>query len=326
MELKLENGQHVFVELTNQKHGGEGWDFGECLWSPVYSFANGSESKKKNWKIMEDVKPGDLIIHSLKTSQGHKFTGVSIARNSYKIIKEEPVLPGKWKGHSVYYRIQLQNYSPFIQQIPIKDFLNDYANELKDTKISKSFFTINLGCAQKYLASVDEVIYKILTKFFDQRGITFFNNIEISEDEDIIFNEDGSKNGNENPEKVRLTICRTIRDTKMIKKLKIKYSNRCQICGKKIILPNGKEYSEGHHLKKLGGSHKGPDTEDNVIILCPFHHAEFDYGAIGIDPKSKRIIHIDPKDLFNNRALAYERKNLSTEYLKYHFKKIYNNV
>lgn len=323
MKFELNKGQQVFVELTNSEHGGEGWDFGECLWSPVYCFVKGIESTNKSWKIMETVNPGDLIIHSLKTSLGQQFTGVSIVRTSQIVTNTEPVLAGCFRGHKSYYKFQLQNYSGFKKQLPIKDFLVNKESELRKLKHYNSFFDRNLECAQKYLSLVPVEIFDQLLDFFKSNSVTLFDNIDISEDNDIPV-EGINKGGSANPAKITMEVTRTVRDTKMVKEMKKKYSNRCQICGKKITLPNGKEYSEGHHLKKLGGVHKGPDTSDNIIVLCPYHHTEFDYGAIAIEPDDKLIKHIDASNEFNNKELKYSRGDLSKEYLKYHYEMIFN--
>ena len=47
-------------------------------------------------------------------------------------------------------------------------------------------------------------------------------------------------------------------------------------------------YSEVHHLKPLG--EHGFDNEDNMLVLCPNHHALFDYLSIGIDPSDQITI------------------------------------
>jgi len=38
---ELEEGQNVFIEITNPIHGGERWEFGICLWSPRYDSGGG---------------------------------------------------------------------------------------------------------------------------------------------------------------------------------------------------------------------------------------------------------------------------------------------
>lgn len=62
----------------------------------------------------------------------------------------------------------------------------------------------------------------------------------------------------------------------------------CQICGHAIGLHNGGHYAEGHHMKPLGGVHRGPDLMANILCLCPNHHTELDYGVRRIDLKALR--------------------------------------
>lgn len=82
-----------------------------------------------------------------------------------------------------------------------------------------------------------------------------------------------------------LTECyRILRDTEMARKIKLLHHNKCQICGETILLLGGKSYSEAHHIKPLGQPHNGPDTADNIIVLCPNHHVMFDYGALALNP------------------------------------------
>lgn len=88
--MKLKEGQQAFIELTNPIHGGEWWEFGEALWSPTKARNTGADS----WAVMREVRPGDLIIHSLKKgSQNHTFYGISIAKSSCITLDEEPLIP-----------------------------------------------------------------------------------------------------------------------------------------------------------------------------------------------------------------------------------------
>jgi hypothetical protein len=87
----------------------------------------------------------------------------------------------------------------------------------------------------------------------------------------------------EPPERIQTTVCRILRDTELSRRIKQLHSYRCQICGLSIELPDGRFYAEGHHMKPLGSPHNGPDTEANILCLCPNHHAAVDLGAIDID-------------------------------------------
>ena len=56
----------------------------------------------------------------------------------------------------------------------------------------------------------------------------------------------------------------------------------------------------GAHIKDLGRPHNGPDTEENVLCLCPNHHALFDRYGFYIDPDTLEIKDLN-EDLINNK-------------------------
>lgn len=81
-------------------------------------------------------------------------------------------------------------------------------------------------------------------------------------------------------QRIASTVYRILRDTELAKRLKEKYGFRCQVCGHSIELPDGTRYAEAHHIRPLGMPHCGPDCIENLIVLCPNHHAMCDYGAM----------------------------------------------
>jgi len=90
------------------------------------------------------------------------------------------------------------------------------------------------------------------------------------------------------PPKIKSEVTRFIRDTQKTKELKKMYQDRCQICNYRLETKNNTHYSEVHHLHPL---HDGGDDDfNNMIVLCPTHHAEFDYVAIGIAEDQKTIL------------------------------------
>jgi len=84
--------------------------------------------------------------------------------------------------------------------------------------------------------------------------------------------------------RVDLMISRIVRDSAMVRRLKQLYDNCCQICGEQVTGLYGWTYSEAHHVRPLGGPHGGQDDEDNLLILCPNHHAACDFGAVKLIP------------------------------------------
>lgn len=89
--------------------------------------------------------------------------------------------------------------------------------------------------------------------------------------------------------RVATTIYRILRDTELARRVKMLHSFACQICGYSLILPDGTRYAEAHHIKPLGHPHNGPDWFDNIICVCPNHHASLDYRAQRIHLSTLRI-------------------------------------
>lgn len=307
----------VYIELTNPIHGGEGWELGEVLWSPVGQAWN---------NIMIKPQRGDLVIHSIKQLNprvNHKFWGYSIVSDNAMITKEKPSLPDRWENYEEYYVIPLNNYIPFIEKRFTQDFLNKYGNSLsKLNKENHQFYSTTEPpkVVQSYLTVVPEAVQVMLEEYLDIELISanLSEVARVSEEETI-----ASTDGNGKPTRVKTVVERIVRNTSIIKQLKTDTNNKCQVCGSRLLIGDGKYYSEGHHLKKLGSIHQGPDVVGNVIILCPNHHVEFDLGTIAINLKTMRLVHMDPNNPIHNKPLAYNRNNLDMEYIKYHYENLY---
>lgn len=307
--------RRFFLEKTNEAHGGTGWDLGEWLWSPVGSPWN---------KMMKKPKRGDYVIHSVDHKGAQHFRGYSIVEDSFFIETEEPPLKNPWSGKNEYYKIPVKCYSVFPYS-KIQDFLNSNQIELERLVPQKSFYSekdnIFRTAQGKYLA---EMSYELFTLVCSYLKLTMddFQSLESLKSEyhmEII-----TKDLTGSPRRVSTTQQRIIRDTSIVKDLKKQYMYRCQICGKQFTLPSGSYYCEGHHLQPLGSSHQGPDIKENIILVCPNHHLEFDYGVIGYDPVKELITHIDPNNEFNQKSLFYHRVDIHNSFFKYHMKNIYN--
>jgi hypothetical protein len=118
---------------------------------------------------------------------------------------------------------------------------------------------------------------------------------------------------------------RIIRDTKTTRQLKTLYQDKCQICGTAIAL-YGTTYSEAHHVQPLGEPHNGPDIASNIVIVCPNHHVQLDYGALAIDPETMMIIPADTHEAPQYRKLLLDPKHrLGAEFLQYHLDNIFGH-
>ena len=70
--------------------------------------------------------------------------------------------------------------------------------------------------------------------------------------------------------------------------IKILRKNECQICGNFIRKKDGTQYIEACHIKAK--KEKGKESLENIILLCPNHHKEFDLGELNITEHSNEII------------------------------------
>ncbi|NIF06754.1 hypothetical protein F3J23_15005 [Chryseobacterium sp. Tr-659] len=317
--------QNIYIEITNLRHGGLGWELGTCLWSPKFD-----SSSKKAWKLMEQVKINDIILHLVKLNNHYHFYGVSKVCTKIIETRESPPLPDKWENMIPYQRINLTNFNKIPKPFPVSEIFNIYETRLRNIKndnIEGQFYNLyqnQLRVSQRYFAICPPELYQIfdeITNFIDFTPIIkddYYDNVPTLHEPQ---NPDYTP-----PSRVQTVVTRIIRDTKLSRNIKSEHNWKCQVCGKSILLPNGFNYSEGHHLKPLGGEHQGPDISGNIIIVCPYHHTEFDYGSIAINPITNLIEHIDPHNVFHHQQLAYTRTDVDEEFIKYHYEKRFNQL
>jgi hypothetical protein len=117
--------------------------------------------------------------------------------------------------------------------------------------------------------------------------------------------------GVDQPGRTATLTYRVLRDTTLARKIKLLHRDHCQICGLALELPDGATYSEAHHIIPLGQPHNGPDVAGNILVVCPNHHAQCDFGALRLDREGIRA------------ELGHE---ISDESLRYHNERIYGSV
>lgn len=92
------------------------------------------------------------------------------------------------------------------------------------------------------------------------------------------------------------------RNNQAIARIKILRNFKCQLCGTSIQKKNGLFYVEAAHIdpKRLNGK----ETLENIILLCPNHHKEFDLGDLKILYRSNELF----KFLLNNKFYSIDLK------------------
>lgn len=119
---------NIWIETTktnDHNHGGIGWEFGTCLWSPSTNNA-GSDS----YALMREIKSGDLVIHI----DNGVLVGRSYAEAPYTEVTAAPPEAGPWADRSSYYRIALRDYAQFASPLPVSE-LFEYGGDRLRTEI-----------------------------------------------------------------------------------------------------------------------------------------------------------------------------------------------
>ena len=84
------------------------------------------------------------------------------------------------------------------------------------------------------------------------------------------------------------------RDNYTIALIKELRGHKCQICNKYILKEDGTKYIEAAHITPK--SDKGTETLDNILILCPNCHKEFDLGKRHIIKRNSTEIEFSIND------------------------------
>jgi putative restriction endonuclease len=123
--------------------------------------------------------------------------------------------------------------------------------------------------------------------------------------------------GNSSPERRSSgVIQRIVRNSKVTQFVKSIYDNRCQFCEIQLMTSSG-GYSEGAHIRPLGGVHKGSDTTENVLCLCANCHTLFDKGALYVDEASLEVKStVNPE--FQKKLVVLNHHQLDDSNFEYH--------
>lgn len=260
---------------SDHDHGGAGWEFGTCLWSPVLNSANA-----RSYEIMREPAPGDLILHNYHFSPqgmraGSYLCGYSIVSSTAKVLDVSPPNPGIWRNRKNYYRVDLQDHS--ILEVPLNFgiFTSNYSQVLREEieyhrpkffpfTISKGSVRLNQGM---YLTKISGLLY---SSFLSALGV------ETDESDPKVRAElHGSY---AEGERARREVAYFVRHPKLAKDAKEHYGYKCQICGfhpEEIFgLARRSIGLDCHHLDPLSerSNFKKETSLADVTVLCATCH------------------------------------------------------
>jgi len=171
----FDNFSAVWIEKTKSSHGhgGVGWEFGTCLWSPT-----AGKTGHNIYKNMDRAKKGDLVLHFYEDAPfgkmvDHYFCGVSTVSDSAQVVATEPPSPGEWAGRGSYFRVNLEGFMPFTDPLPIGTFIAKNGPALvNDQPGEEPSFVLYQGTVRlaqgKYLAQCSAHLYSLLSAAIDE--------------------------------------------------------------------------------------------------------------------------------------------------------------
>ena len=274
----------VWIEITkaSHDHGGKGWEFGTCLWSPV-----ADRGGNKRYELMRQPVPGDTVIHWLDTRDADDrgrsiIAGWSKVATAAHITNSVPPSPGAWGDLGPYYRIELTGFRAFPSPVAVRDFLEAFAEpiraELKDE--NPKYYPVapyGLGLRTRqgqYLAHCTANLYFLTREAVGLEVILVGAGIPSAEREQ--FRGDFVEARRSASESAYFA-----RSAALVRQAKAHYGASCQACGfdfQKAYGDLGVGFVECHHLDplgeryyRLGGSNQATSLSD-VTVLCANCH------------------------------------------------------
>jgi len=268
---------NTFIEISKREHqhGGAGWEYGTCLWSPTKNRA-GSD----RYSLMRTPKPHDRVVHAYQAEHDSAttvFLGESRVRREVREVDEEPPSPGDWAGMAPYYRIDLVGYREYATPLSVRRFIDDYMNEIRaDLLLNRpKFYPFNthgdgLRTVQGiYLAQATSALAILIDQAL---GIEEANAVDRVTLEHQEFTESRRAAGE------RYFFARNPRLAQLAK---ARASFRCEVCAFSFVERYGivgKEFLEAHHLdplaerSELEWSTQVRTAADRVVAVCSNCH------------------------------------------------------
>ena len=159
---------------ADHEHGGDGWEFGTCLWCP-------STAKPEAGKTAgRDISRRCGVLHSITTAGSKGITPLQLCGYSHAAASfPEPTEPPKaaeWAGRDSYYRIGLAGFTELERALSIPELIAQHADVIKKEKASgvpKYYPFAEYGEGLRlahgtYLATCTTSLYGLMTEALGQ--------------------------------------------------------------------------------------------------------------------------------------------------------------
>lgn len=159
---------------------------------------------------------------------------------------------------------------------------------------------------------IDDTLIASLVDDFSEEATSVSSDIRNAKCEDVSELPEGKESVQH-----RRTVRETVeRNRILVNKIKNMYNDRCQVCGERRRQGANSGYSEVHHIMPL--QNDGPDKPENIVVLCPNHHLDFENGMLTVDPQSLEISHSYESHVDGRNMLVAEGHAIGAEYLAFH--------
>jgi hypothetical protein len=177
-------------------------------------------------------------------------------------------------------KMVVQGFMP-INEEGMRNLLNTYGS------LVAFFDAYSSGLNSKDVAILDEVSEK---EVLNDKETVDIDAITRDKNLDLLLAEWQQRKSSAAPEEIEKRIKAIKRNISIVRKMKEKYKNECQICGFTFKQANGNFYSEVAHIKPIATKKAGVDAPANMMVLCPNHHKMLDLGNLEIiSPKEYQI-------------------------------------
>ena len=128
--LALTGGDEtLWLEMSrDEKHGGDGWAFTECLWSPTHKNPAG---RWPFWESLLHVRRGQIVVHLRGKDRSAAFVGYSTARADGFTTDSRPPDPGQWSWAKSFHKVPLTDFVSFADPISLRQVFSQRERELR---------------------------------------------------------------------------------------------------------------------------------------------------------------------------------------------------
>lgn len=311
----------------DENHGGEGWKFTRCLWSPEYKIVSGNRQHWAYWDCIQSVKAGEIVLH-LRGDKNPKFVGQSIAETDGFSTILRPSNPGpNWNYADKFYRVNLKNYQPFEhpveleklfanKEIELRNYFND--NKRKNKKEKRLlFYVIQNSMLRRqngaYLSEVDDDLYKIL--FCNKESVM---NDRVKEVNTYVTTNEGLSN---------LTFRKGQSD--FSENVRNNFNHVCCFPGCEVVDRN---FLIGSHIARWADHPEFRGETSNGLCLCLIHDKAFELGLFTLDENlnisvnNKRLVKFHNPILnlleYHGKRIKNSKIPIDKSYIKYHWMRI----